>query len=93
MKAGKARKPTSAQIQQGEEENANGKRGFRRRIQFRQTGDEGSGGGGGGGGAGGEGGGSSRAEALDNAQIALESFYASFPVVPLLSVAHAKVKK
>ncbi|CAM9345495.1 unnamed protein product [Scytosiphon promiscuus] len=31
-----------------------------------------------------------RAEALDNAQVALESFYASFPVVPLLSVAHAK---
>ncbi|CAN0190861.1 unnamed protein product, partial [Ectocarpus sp. 12 AP-2014] len=31
-----------------------------------------------------------RAVALDNAQGALESFYASFPVVPLLSVAHAK---
>ncbi|CAM9952978.1 unnamed protein product, partial [Laminaria digitata] len=59
--------------------------------EFRQTGDDGGGGGGGGGaGGGGEGGGASRVEALDTAQIALETFYASFPVVPLLSVAHAK---
>ncbi|CAM9674728.1 unnamed protein product, partial [Sphacelaria rigidula] len=31
-----------------------------------------------------------RATALDDAQVALESFYAAFPVVPLLSVPHAK---
>eukprot|EP00903_Cladosiphon_okamuranus_P019227 g17681.t1 len=91
MKTAKAPKPTSSRVPQNGSDNTavSGKRGFRRRIQFRQAaaGDPG-GRGGGGGGVGPEV--MSRAVALDNAQVALESFYASFPVVPLLSVAHAK---
>lgn len=82
MKAGKASKATTTGARTSQkEEPTNGRRGFRRRIQFRQAGD----GGGGGGGA------LSRAAALDEAQVALDLFYSSFPVVPLLSVAHAKV--
>lgn len=82
MKAGKASKATTTGARTSQkEEPANGRRGFRRRIQFRQAGD------GGGGGAGAL----SRAAALDEAQVALDLFYSSFPVVPLLSVAHAKV--
>lgn len=92
MKAAKAPKPTSSRVPQngGDDSAASGKRGFRRRIQFRQAAAGGAGGrGGGGGGVGPEV--MARAVALDDAQVALESFYASFPVVPLLSVAHAKV--
>ena len=92
MKAAKAPKPTSSRVPQNgiDKSGASGKRGFRRRIQFRQAAAGGAGGrGGGGGGVGPEV--MARAVALDNAQVALESFYASFPVVPLLSVAHAKV--
>ncbi|CAN0146271.1 unnamed protein product, partial [Discosporangium mesarthrocarpum] len=60
-------------------------KGFRRHIQFRTEAD------GDGGKPGMEGAeGARRAKALDNAQGSLESFYGSFPVVPLLSVAHAK---
>ena len=84
MKAGKAPSTTSTLISQ-KEGSANGKRGFRRHIQFRHAGDAA------GGVEGGDGGAASRLAALDDAQGALESFYASFPVVPLLSVAHAKV--
>lgn len=101
MKAAKAVKPASSRVPQngGGDSAVSGKRGFRRRIQFGQAAAGiGGGGGKGGGGRGGGGGGGAGAEmmaravALDNAQGALESFYASFPVVPLLSVAHAKVK-
>lgn len=87
-----------------QKEAAKGKRGFRRHIQFRHSENNASsgassivsssGGGIGGvemGGGGEEGTVTSRAAALDTAQVALESFYNSFPVVPLLSVAHAKV--
>lgn len=82
MKAGKASKATTTGARTSQkEEPTNGKRGFRRRIQFRQAGD------------GGGGSSLSRAAALDEAQVALDLFYSSFPVVPLLSVAHAKVKE
>lgn len=89
MKAGNAPMAGNARIRQQQqdksaEDSVNGKRGFRRRIQFRQATE-----------ARPRGAGRdealSRATALDEAQEALELFYASFPVVPLLSVPHAKV--
>lgn len=89
-KGGNAPKTTRLR-QEGESNTVNGKSGFiRRRIQFRQTGDNSRASGSGGGREASEA--NARAVALDNAQVALESFYASFPVVPLLSVAHAKVR-
>lgn len=102
MKAGNAPKAGSARIRQQQQEQSadeshEGKRGFRRRIHFRQPGAasdaRGSAGGGGGGAGGARDEAVARATALDTAQVALESFYSKFPVVPLLSVPHAKVKK
>lgn len=100
MKAGNGPKAANARIRQqqqaagqsqsdGEEGSESAKRGFRRRIQFRQAGAAGDGRVGGGAGRDEA---LARATALDDAQVALESFYAAFPVVPLLSVPHAKVR-
>lgn len=95
MNKGNVPKPAISRLRQdGDRKEVNGKKGFiRRRINFRQAAEAAAQGGrpvGSGSKESTEA--AARADALDEAQVALESFYDTFPVVPLLSVAHAKVR-